>query len=50
MSEINLYKGDCLECGCGGEYGIHKLGKGGCFREIVPRSEEPKPFGMDKLR
>ena len=50
MSKIDLYKGGCLECGCGGGDDIHELGKDGCFREIVPKSEEPKPFGVDKLR
>lgn len=37
-----------ITCGCGGEKGIHEVGKGNCFRELVLKSEEPKKFGVEK--
>lgn len=31
-----------MQCGCGSNQGIHELGNDKCFREIVPKNEEPK--------
>ncbi len=30
-----------IKCGCGSKQGIHILGNDSCFREIVPKNEEP---------
>lgn len=37
-----------FRCGCGGENGIHELGLNSCYREVVPKDEEPKKFGVEK--
>lgn len=35
-------------CGCGSKQGFHELGNEKCFRKLVPKNEEPKPFGVEK--
>ncbi len=37
-------------CSCGSNQETpHKLGNVKCFRELIPKHEEPKPFGVNKI-
>ena len=36
-----------LKCNCGGVKSLHTLGEYTCYREIVPRAEEPTEFGIN---